>query len=166
VVSDHNYPFVKVNKENFFIILKIHRRQTKEGSSTAKYKRNLLIDDRLLLLSIVHRLLLDIIEWLLRYVANDLEDTSKENQGGLKHRKVQKKSVQAYGNIQHPDRCIVKLYEKYISKCPGSDKCDAFYLRPLNFPCSLSRKDSCDRSPRRRLRCSSPPRNAKFNPMR
>ena len=65
---------------------------------------------------------------------NYTEDTSKANQGGLKHRKVQKKSVQAYENIQHPDRCIVKLYEKYISKCPGSDKCDAFYLRPRLKP--------------------------------
>lgn len=61
------------------------------------------------------------------------EDTSKSNQGGLKHRQVKKKSVQAYENSD-PSRCIVKLYEKYISKCPDPAKCSAFYLRPLAKP--------------------------------
>ena len=62
------------------------------------------------------------------------EDTSKTNQGGLKHRKVPKKCVQAYENKEFPDRCIVKYYEKYVSKCPDVKLCDAFYLRPLCKP--------------------------------
>ena len=62
------------------------------------------------------------------------EDTFKSNQGGLKHRKVPKKCVQAYENKELPQRCIVKYYEKYVSKCPDVKLCDAFYLRPLQKP--------------------------------
>lgn len=64
------------------------------------------------------------------------EDYSKANQGGLKHRKVSPKQVSAFENTICPDRCIVKLYEKYVSHRPPSDVTGvyAFYLRPLEKP--------------------------------
>ena len=57
----------------------------------------------------------------------------KKNQGGLKHRKVQKKSVQAYRTYSILTG-VLWNFTKNISKCPGSDNCDAFYLRPLSKP--------------------------------
>ena len=61
------------------------------------------------------------------------EDVSKANRGGLKHRKVKGKVVDAYS---HPNkaRCIVSLYEMYVSHIPSSRPDYAFYLRPLNKP--------------------------------
>lgn len=46
------------------------------------------------------------------------EDTSKTRQGGINHRKITPKVVNAYENTSHPERCIVRLYEKYMSHCP------------------------------------------------
>ena len=43
------------------------------------------------------------------------EDISKTNAGGLKDRKQQRKITRAYENIADKKRCIVRLYEKYIS---------------------------------------------------
>ena len=63
------------------------------------------------------------------------EDVSKNRQGGLKHRKIAPKCVRAYENKQNPKRCIVHLYEKYVSHRPTSGKCSpALYLRPLVKP--------------------------------
>lgn len=62
------------------------------------------------------------------------EDTSKSNQGGLKHRKVTKKVVRAYANKKCPERCIVRLYRKYLSHRPVDREIDDFYLRPLVNP--------------------------------
>ena len=62
------------------------------------------------------------------------EDVSKTRQGGLKHRKILPKQVCAYENKFQPDRCIVKLYEKYLSLCPINMKTTDFYLRPLANP--------------------------------
>lgn len=68
------------------------------------------------------------------------EDTSKNNQGGLKHRKIQNKVARAYENRESPEKCVVKLYRKYISLRPSENpKCpDDFYLQPLTDP-----TDSC-----------------------
>lgn len=63
------------------------------------------------------------------------EDTCKTSQGGLKHRRVVPKCVDAYDNQQVPQRCIVSVYKEYISRRPPSEKCSpAFYLRPLSKP--------------------------------
>ena len=42
--------------------------------------------------------------------------SSKTNQGGLKQKNLKPKDVVAYPNDQNPERCIVHLYKKYISK--------------------------------------------------
>ena len=39
--------------------------------------------------------------------------------------------MKAYANIAQPDRCIVNLYELYMSKRPIHMNIDDFYLRPL-----------------------------------
>lgn len=63
------------------------------------------------------------------------EDVSKSCQGGLNHRRIVPKSVDAYENVENPDRCIVRLYEQYLSHRPDSPRCsDAMYLRPLIKP--------------------------------
>ena len=60
------------------------------------------------------------------------EDSSKAAQGGLKHRKIQPKIVDAYDNPSNPARCIVRLYEKYTEQRPNPEKCSpALYLRTL-----------------------------------
>ena len=42
-----------------------------------------------------------------------------------------------YENKENPERCIVRLYEKYVSHRPTDPKCSpAFYLRPLVKPTS------------------------------
>ena len=41
---------------------------------------------------------------------------NKTNQGGLKHRHIKPKDVMAYENTDRPERCIVKLFQKYVSK--------------------------------------------------
>lgn len=43
------------------------------------------------------------------------EDVSKTNSGGLAHRKVGGKTTRAYENSDDPTRCIVRLFNKYIS---------------------------------------------------
>ncbi|XP_078383318.1 zinc finger MYM-type protein 4-like [Oculina patagonica] len=53
----------------------------------------------------------------------------KNNLGGLKHRSFKQKRIEHYANSGTPQRCLVQLYKKYVSKCPepGIAK-DAFYL--------------------------------------
>ena len=58
------------------------------------------------------------------------EDVSKTNQGGLKHRKKAPKEVIQYENKNNPERCIVKLFKKYNSKCPANRPDANFYLKP------------------------------------
>lgn len=43
------------------------------------------------------------------------EDVSKTNCGGLEHRKIQSKVVRAYQNTDCPERCIINMYQKYMS---------------------------------------------------
>jgi hypothetical protein len=42
------------------------------------------------------------------------EDVSKTNSGGLGSRKVKAKVTRAYENREEPDRCIVRIFEKYM----------------------------------------------------
>ena len=42
----------------------------------------------------------------LKYV----EDVSKSNQGGLKHRRVRRKEVTHFANVDNPERCHIRLY--------------------------------------------------------
>ena len=68
----------------------------------------------------------------LKYLYYD-ENTSKCNQGGLSTRSHDNNSSRAYQNVVNSDRCIVRLYEKYVSLRPSHlPKCSTdFYLRPL-----------------------------------
>ena len=60
---------------------------------------------------------------------------SKNNGGGLNHRKVKNKMVKAFSNVQNPNRCVVMLYQKYMALRPHDAPSDAFYLQPLRNPC-------------------------------
>ena len=64
------------------------------------------------------------------------EKVSKCNQGGIASRAFSPKSGRAYQNVVNSDRCVVRLYKKYISQHPDHDpKCSSdFYLRPLSVP--------------------------------
>ena len=43
------------------------------------------------------------------------EDVSKTNAGGIKDRKLKRKVTRAYENKENRERCIVRLYDKYVS---------------------------------------------------
>ena len=60
------------------------------------------------------------------------ESTSKNNPGGLKHRKVTTKQVTHHANTERPDRCFVEMYKQYCLHWPTDVKDDAFYLAPLS----------------------------------
>ena len=62
------------------------------------------------------------------------EDVSKTNQGGLQHRKCEQKQVVHYANTDNPQRCLIRLYKMYQSKCPENRPDGAFYLKPLADP--------------------------------
>ena len=64
------------------------------------------------------------------------ECTSKCNQGGINSRYIKPKITRAYQNVTNSDRCMVRLYEKYMSHRPDHDpKCSKdFYLWPLAIP--------------------------------
>ena len=54
---------------------------------------------------------------------------NKTNRGGLRHMKVENKSVRQYENLADPDHCVVNLFVKYFDFIPSRDK--HFYFRPL-----------------------------------
>ena len=62
------------------------------------------------------------------------ENVSKNNTGGLQHRKHEPKVVTHYANLDNPSRCFVKLYKEYIEHCPSERKSNSFYLTPLKKP--------------------------------
>ena len=66
---------------------------------------------------------------------NYTENYSKNNAGGLAHRKVKPKHVVHHANDANPKRYLVRLYQAYImSHRPSEAKNDAFYLTPLKKP--------------------------------
>ena len=65
------------------------------------------------------------------------ENMSKNNSGGLSHRKVEPKQIVHHCNKDNPKRCLVNLYHIYLHHCPSTAK-TAFYLTPLKKP-----KDIC-----------------------
>ena len=62
------------------------------------------------------------------------ESVSKNNPGGLKHRKCETKQVCQYANTERPDRCFVNLYKDYCSHRPKDVTTNAFYLAPIANP--------------------------------
>ena len=54
----------------------------------------------------------------------------KNYAGGLKHRKLRPKTVEQHDNPSNPERCIVRIFEKYQSKCPKLKPGSALYLTP------------------------------------
>ena len=62
------------------------------------------------------------------------EDVSKTNKGGIAHRRREPKQVIQYANEVHPERCLIRLYKLYVSKCPLDRPNEAFYLKPLARP--------------------------------
>lgn len=62
------------------------------------------------------------------------ENFSKNNSGGLAHRKVTPKKIVHYENIDNTSRCLVSLFRQYISHRPTDTKETAFYLTPLRNP--------------------------------
>ena len=62
------------------------------------------------------------------------EDSSKNNQGGLKGHKIKTKQVIHHENSADPSRCPVRLFKLYKSLCPKDLKENAFYLQPLKKP--------------------------------
>uniref|UniRef100_A0A1X7VA36 ZMYM2-like/QRICH1 C-terminal domain-containing protein n=1 Tax=Amphimedon queenslandica TaxID=400682 RepID=A0A1X7VA36_AMPQE len=61
---------------------------------------------------------------------------SKNRTGRLSDRKVTNKSVKILRNIENPERCVVRLYQKYLSLRPSGAPPDVFYFKPLNVPLS------------------------------
>ena len=62
------------------------------------------------------------------------EDSSMNNQRGLKGRKLKTKQVVHHENSANPSRCPVWLFKLYKSLCPQVPKENAFYLQPLKKP--------------------------------
>ena len=59
------------------------------------------------------------------------DGVSKTKQGGLKHRKLTPRSSRAYGNAECPERCVVRIVDTYMKRCPKDSLLNAFYLKPL-----------------------------------
>ena len=60
------------------------------------------------------------------------EEISKNRPGGLKNRKLKPKTVVHYANERNPNRCFVRLFKLYKSKCPTEN------LKKMHFIYSLS----------------------------
>ena len=63
------------------------------------------------------------------FVRYSEESGVKTNEGGLKHRKGEPKTVDMYA-ITDLDRCPVRLLLTYLSKLPKDCKCHALYMQP------------------------------------
>ena len=61
----------------------------------------------------------------------------KTNKGGLKHRKVEPKVVEVFGN-SNVSRCPIVILQKYLSVLPKNRVCKSLYLQPRkNFTSSV-----------------------------
>ena len=58
------------------------------------------------------------------------ENVTKTYAGGLKHRRMEPNVKEHYENIDCPEKCHVRIFEKYLSMRPP-DSNAAFYLKPL-----------------------------------
>ena len=58
------------------------------------------------------------------------EKCSQNNTSGLSDRKVKPTQVMHHTNEANPDRCLVRLYKKYVEHQPDTNE-TAFYLAPL-----------------------------------
>lgn len=67
-----------------------------------------------------------------RYYLEYCEDISKTSKGGLHDRRAEPRESRAYDNMINRERCIVALYDKYMSHRP--ENVDAFYLTPIQEP--------------------------------
>ncbi len=67
--------------------------------------------------------------WFLEYNKH----RAKNHQGGIKSLHYKNKIVKAFENVDNPEHCIVRIFEKYMSKCLSMDpKCSFdLYLHPL-----------------------------------
>ena len=62
------------------------------------------------------------------------ERMSKNKQFGLRTCNAEPKVTSIHQNMENPDRCVVRLFEKYINHRPeqfGKKGCSAFYLSPM-----------------------------------
>ena len=50
-----------------------------------------------------------------------------DHDGGLKHRNVTPKVVEHHENVEKLERCVVRLSNNYISKCPRDCKNDEVF---------------------------------------
>lgn len=62
------------------------------------------------------------------------ENVSKNNQGGLHHRKLKPKTVIHHVNLKEPSRCFMMFYTAYMAHRPQNLKHNAFYLTPIHNP--------------------------------
>ena len=62
------------------------------------------------------------------------ESGSKNNSGGLRDRKLKNKVVKIFENEEKPERCVLKLFIKYMSLRPPNATTQALYLQPLQNP--------------------------------
>ena len=62
------------------------------------------------------------------------EKISKANRRGLKEYNLPRKILKCYVNDEQPDRCLVRMYERYLSLCPDIAPDGPFYLQPLKKP--------------------------------
>ena len=53
----------------------------------------------------------------------------KTNKGGLKHRKIEAKTLDLYAT-SNEDRCPLQAIIKYLALLPKNRTCEAFYLQP------------------------------------
>ena len=59
---------------------------------------------------------------------------TKTHDGGINDRKLDRKEVWIFPNVDNVDRCLVRLVEKYLSLCPNYYRKSNFYLQSLTKP--------------------------------
>ena len=56
----------------------------------------------------------------------------KNNLGGLKHRNLRQKRIKHYANDEEPAMWLVRLYKKYLEKCPKTASRETMYSTSLH----------------------------------